>query len=51
MKIELIYDGDGNLTVIKPDGGTVYFFCEYSVPDDVLVLLEDIPKYPGGGPR
>ena len=47
MKIEFVYDGEGNLMVITPDGKAKYFYCEYGFPEAVLRILEDIPKYKG----
>ena len=48
MKVELIYDGEGNLMIIK-DGEVTHHYCDYSIskPAQAIIdtVMKEIPEY------
>lgn len=48
MKIEFIYDGEGNLTVIDKNGKAEFFYIEYDseFPEEITDFIKkEISKY------
>jgi hypothetical protein len=45
MKIELVFDDEGNLMITNEKGETEYHFCEYDIPEELKEMLKKIPKY------
>ena len=41
-KIEIVYDGKGNVLVADHTGATEFFFCDYDVPEKLTTLLSDV---------
>ena len=40
-KIEIVYDGKGNVLVTDHTGATEFFFCDHDVPENLTNLLSD----------
>ena len=48
-KIEIVYDGKGNVLVTDHTGATEFFFCDYNVPEKLTTLLSDVLGIACGG--
>lgn len=44
MKVELIFDENGNLIIIE-NGEVSYHYCDYNIPIELHRILKKIPKY------
>ena len=48
-KIEIVYDGKGNVLVTDHTGATEFFFCDHDVPEKLTTLLSDVLDIACGG--
>ena len=48
-KIEIVYDGKGNVLVADHMGATEFFFCDYNVPEKLTKLLSEVLDIACGG--